>query len=69
VLQRNGARITGHINRAGSNRSCIPTRCNSFEPVEHREADVGAVLGGIDVDTKRPLPEWGVDHVDDGVGN
>jgi len=41
----------------------------SFEPVEHREADVGAVPGGIDVDTKRPLPEWGVDHVDDGVGN
>ena len=39
------------------------------EPVEHREADVGTVLGRVDVNPKRTLPEWGVDHVDDGVGN
>jgi hypothetical protein len=41
----------------------------SPEPVEHREADVCAVLGRVDVNPKRTLPKWDVDHVDKGVGN
>jgi hypothetical protein len=41
----------------------------SPEPVEHREADVGAVPGRVDVNPKPTLPKWGVDHVDEGVGN
>jgi hypothetical protein len=39
------------------------------EPVEHREADVGAVAGGVDVNPKRTLAERGVDHSNDGIGD
>lgn len=38
-------------------------------PVEHREADVGTVLGRIDMHPKRTLPERTVDNIDYGVGN
>ena len=39
------------------------------EPVEHGEADIGAVLARIDMDPERPHAERRVDEVDDGVGD
>ena len=41
----------------------------SPEPIENREADVGAVLGRIEVNPERALAKRGVDHADERVGN
>lgn len=37
--------------------------------VEHREADIGAIHCGIDVNAKRPLSEWRVDDIHDRLGD
>src|ERR1700742_1076979 len=39
------------------------------EPVEHREPDFSAVLGWIDVDSKRTLAERSIDDGDQCVGD
>jgi hypothetical protein len=37
------------------------------DAIEHREADAGSVLGGIDVHAERPLAEGRVDHLSGGT--
>ncbi len=39
------------------------------QPVEDLEADIGAVLGWVDIDTEWALAEGRVDDVDNGIGN
>jgi len=37
--------------------------------IEHCEADIGAILRGIDVNAKRSLSELGVDNIHDRLGD
>ena len=37
--------------------------------VEHGEADIGAILGRVDVDAERPLTERRADDIDDRLGD